>query len=73
RVGTGPVSLQVPRGISGENLYKSLMRNYVKDLLEPTRGEKWKQYYNLIVNVSPTFINLGNYIGTSMSPLTPEM
>ena len=73
RVGTGPVSLEVPKNIQPGNLYKSLMRNYIKDLLEPTKGEKWKQYYNLIVNVSPNFINLGNYTGTQMEALTPEI
>ncbi|MBI4749195.1 MAG: hypothetical protein HY774_11950 [Acidobacteria bacterium] len=73
REGTGPVSLAIPRSIRPESLYELLTRTCVRDLLEPTRGDKWKQYYNLIVNVSPNFINLGNYVGTRMSPLTPEM
>lgn len=72
RDGLGPVSLQMPRTSFGVNLYKTLLRKYVKDLLEPTKHDKWISYYNLIVNVSSTFIDLSNYIGTQMNVLETE-
>jgi hypothetical protein len=67
RKGTEPSTLRLPAGLHNKDLYKTLMPAYVRDLLPSSKP--WKNYYNLILSISPQFVNLGDYIGVQMEAL----